>query len=50
MISGKDRNSQKKNVIAKVKNMFGIDVTDDVADAILIGKYGCKENISSKLF
>ena len=51
MISGKDRSSQKKNVIAKVKSMFGVDVTDDVADAILIGKYGCRENVgNSKLF
>lgn len=51
MIGGKDRASQKKNVIAKVKSMFGIDVSDDVADAILIGKYGCKENVkSNKLF
>lgn len=40
MIGGKDRIAQKQNVIAKVKSMFGIDVTDDIADAILIGKYG----------
>lgn len=53
MIGGKDRVSQKKNVIAKVKSMFGIEVSDDVADAILIGKYGCTDSVSSnsgKLF
>ena len=51
MISGKDRSTQKKNVINKVKSMFGIEVSDDVADAILIGKYGCAEKVSSsKLF
>ena len=50
MIGGKDRATQKKNVIAKVKSMFNIDVTDDVADAILIGKYGCAEKTNSKLF
>jgi hypothetical protein len=38
MIAGKDRNTQKKNVIAKVQQLFGIKVTDDMADAILIGK------------
>ena len=51
MIGGKDRTTQKKNVVNKVKSMFGIEVTDDVADAILIGKYGCAEKVnSSKLF
>ena len=38
---------QKKNVMKKVKQLFDIDVTDDVADAILIGKYAynkyCKQ-------
>lgn len=39
-IAGKDRITQKNNVIKKVKEMFSVDVTDDVADAILIGQYG----------
>lgn len=41
MISGKDRATQKKNVVAKVKTLFSISVTDDIADAILIGRYAC---------
>lgn len=39
MIAGRERFEQKKNVIRKVNQLFGINVTDDVADAILIGKY-----------
>lgn len=52
MIGGKDRVSQKKNVIKKVKELFGIDVNDDVADAILIGKWavGEKKESTKKLF
>lgn len=53
MIGGKDRNTQKKNVIAKVKELFGITVSDDVADAILIGKWAVNERAGSsapKLF
>lgn len=46
-IAGKQRMEQKKNVMKKVKQLFDIDVTDDVADAILIGKYAynkyCKQ-------
>jgi len=46
-ITGKQRMEQKKNVMKKVKQLFDIDVTDDVADAILIGKYAynkyCKQ-------
>jgi Holliday junction resolvasome RuvABC endonuclease subunit len=53
MIAGKDRNTQKKNVVAKVQQLFGIKVTDDVADAILIGKWAAdqRSNVSvNKLF
>ena len=39
-IGGKDRITQKLNVVSKVESMFGIKVSDDIADAILIGKYG----------
>lgn len=41
LIGGRDRATQKANVIKKVKSLFNIDVNDDTADAILIGKYGC---------
>ena len=53
MIAGKDRNTQKKNVVTKVQQLFGIKVTDDVADAILIGKWAAdqRSNVSvNKLF
>lgn len=48
MIGGKDRITQKNNVIKKVKELFGVDVTDDVADAILIGKWGVIDRESNK--
>ena len=38
IIGGKDRVTQKRNVVKKVKELFDIDVSDDIADAILIGK------------
>lgn len=43
LIKGDTRAKQKRNVIEKVKLLFSIDVTDDIADAILIGKYGLLE-------
>lgn len=48
MIGGKDRATQKANVIKKVKSMFDIDVNDDTADAILIGKYGSLLKVNNK--
>lgn len=36
-IAGSNRIAQKRNVIERVKEIFGISVTDDVGDAILIG-------------
>lgn len=53
MIGGKDRASQKRNVVKKVKELFGIDVVDDIADAILIGKWAVgerKKEEKKKLF
>lgn len=52
MISGKDRATQKKNVTKKVAELFNVNVSDDVADAILIGKWAVSERKSkeSKLF
>lgn len=38
-IPGATREVQKANVIKKVKEMYNIDVVDDIADAILLGKY-----------
>ena len=43
MIAGKDRVSQKNNVIKKVEELFDIKVGDDTADAILIGKWAVGE-------
>ena len=39
MLNGKGRIEEKKQAIDKVKLMYGIDVNDDVAEAILLGKY-----------
>lgn len=39
MINGKTRVVQKKEAIDKVKSMYNIDVNDDIAEAILLGKY-----------
>lgn len=47
IIGGKDRITQKKNVVKKVKELFDIDVSDDIADAILIGKWGSLERAKS---
>ena len=42
-IAGSNRISQKKNVMERVKEYFGIEVSDDVADAILIGLYAVRQ-------
>ena len=39
MINGKTRIEQKKQAIDKVNLMYGLALTDDEAEAILIGKY-----------
>lgn len=52
-IGGSTRAAQKANVIARVKEYFNLDVTDDVGDAILIGLYACdqlKFNWERKIF
>lgn len=41
-IGGTSRTAQKKNVISRVKEYYDLDVNDDVADAILMGKYAAK--------
>ena len=53
MINGKTRVQQKVQAIEKVKKMYGIDVNDDVAEAILLGKYAVdclNKNEVKKLF
>lgn len=47
MIGGKDRMTQKRNVVKKVHDLFNIDVSDDIADAILIGKWASMERAKS---
>lgn len=42
-IGGATRVVQKANVIKRVKEYYDIDVTDDLADAILLGQYAAKK-------
>lgn len=42
-IGGSTRAVQKSNVIKRVKEYYNLDVTDDVADAILLGKFAAKK-------
>lgn len=53
MINGKTRIQQKMQAIKKVKEMYNLDVNDDVAEAILLGKYAAdclKKEQTKKLF
>lgn len=53
MINGKTRIQQKVQAIKKVKEMYNLDVNDDVAEAILLGKYAAdclKKEQVKKLF
>ena len=38
-ISAKKRDEQKKMAQAKVRQWYAVDVSDDIAEAICIGKY-----------
>lgn len=51
-ISGTTRVQQKMAAIQLIKKMYGIDVNDDIAEAILLGKYAvdCLSRGTSKLF
>lgn len=40
--AGKDRRTEKMLSVAKVKELYNIDVSDDVAEAILIGRYAVR--------
>ena len=48
-IKGGRRDQQKKEVVKKVKEIYNIDVTDDIADAILLGNYTAAK-LESKWF
>ena len=39
VINGRDRQKEKEKAIQLVKQMYSITVGDDVAEAILIGKF-----------
>ena len=49
MIKG-DRIEEKGQAIDKVMNMYGIKVVDDIAEAILLGKYAADATKVTKLF
>lgn len=38
-IKGRGRHEQKQNTIKKVKELFNLDVNDDIADSVLLGYY-----------
>lgn len=38
-VTGRDRTAQKRNAQAKVKELYNINVTQDEADAILMGRH-----------
>lgn len=48
-IKGKTRNDKKKNAQLKVKKLYDINVTQDEADAILIGRWAVHEHESTKV-
>lgn len=52
LINGKNRIQQKIQAIEQVKKMYGIEVIDDIAEAILLGKYAADMTAqhSKKLF
>ena len=48
-IKGRSRSDQKKNAQLKIKNLYDISVTQDEADAILIGRWGASEHEKRKI-
>ena len=48
--SGKNRAEEKRLAIETVQKMFRINVSEDVAEAILIGKYATRQHKSTKAF
>lgn len=49
-INGKNRAEEKALAKAKVKELFNIDANEDMAEAILIGKYASKFHQSTRAF
>ena len=49
MIKG-DRIAEKSQAINKVMSMYGVKVVDDIAEAILLGKYATDAAKVTKLF
>jgi len=43
LVKGRSREEQKNHAIEIVKNMYNLEVSDDAAEAILIGKYGSRQ-------
>lgn len=54
MIPGRTRAEQKAGAIQKVKEMYGVTLGDDIAEAILMGKYAAdvlmRQELRKKLF
>lgn len=45
-VKGKARQEQKRNAQAKVKELYNLDVTQDEADAILLGRYASHKEMN----
>lgn len=48
-IRGKSRNDKKKNAQIKIKSLYDINVTQDEADAILIGRWAANDEQRNKV-
>lgn len=49
-VGGRSREEQKKAAVAKVHDLLGLYLMEDVAEAILIGKFAASQKKSKKLF
>ena len=48
-VTGKNRSDQKRSAQLRVKALYNIDVTQDEADAILIGRDAALESKSNEI-
>lgn len=48
-IKGKNRTDRKRNAQLKIKRIYDISVSNDVADAILIGRWAANESKANKM-
>lgn len=48
-IKGKSRTEKKKSAQLKIKELYDVSVSQDEADAILIGKWGAEENKNDEM-